>query len=124
MIKKSTGYIVGAIVGIGLLSLLNRTSQTELEEVVPVATSAAVLVVPTVVPVAEPVVEEEIPGVREAYMEGCLGEDASRSYCRCTYNYMIRNLGVNKMYRMFMELDESDDTPDMMWDAVLYCLDE
>ena len=59
---------------------------------------------------------------RNEYNEGCIGEDASREYCDCTYTYLESQMGVEGILRLALEYAETEELSREMVDAYMHCV--
>jgi hypothetical protein len=68
---------------------------------------------------------EDIAQFRTNYIEGCIGADAGLSpYCECTYTYMEKELGVNKIVSIAKEYETTNEIPSDILPAVNACMKE
>lgn len=59
----------------------------------------------------------------ESYMEGCSSTNASYEYCRCTFDYLDRELTNKRFYEISVGfVDNPGVFPDEAVDAVQHCI--
>lgn len=63
--------------------------------------------------------------IRQGFMEGCNDDGASYAFCSCSFNYMERTYGRERMVRVFTEFYEAGDNaplPDETTGAIDACI--
>jgi len=66
--------------------------------------------------------------IRETYIKGCVDEGANRSYCACTYDYLLNDLGEEKFTEEVIDLYIYGEFSDLLLNsssnAVVECIDK
>ena len=70
--------------------------------------------------VNESVVGDTLPSeMKDAYMGGCMSEDANKGYCKCTLEYIDQNISNDEFYKISQRILEDDSyIPSVMYDAM------
>lgn len=65
---------------------------------------------------------------KSQYMQGCLSSEETMdgagayAYCECTYNRLKEKYSYSEMMELGNTIDTSDELPDAILEAALYCL--
>lgn len=62
---------------------------------------------------------EQEPTFKENFMIGCVGEDASYSYCECTYNDLKKTVGLDKMVSESLKYEVEETFSDEMYTEIM-----
>jgi len=119
-IIKKVFIIIGVV---ALITIAGFAFRAPMEKVRQEATPTAA---PTQIPTPKPVIgltRETSKVFEEAYMEGCLeGGEVSEGYCSCTFDYLLSELGTEKLLNMSVEYDRTGELTPEMYDAASACL--
>ena len=69
------------------------------------------------------VLDENEDVFKQEYMDSCISEDSPYAYCNCTYEELRKNYTLSEIVDMGLELDDTGDIPDAMFDAFAQCID-
>jgi len=119
MSDKKTAIIAGAVV-IGLGMFLFREQPQPEPQGYLLEKDQAKEVIETMV------ASEDEDYFESAYMEGCMeSEESSRSYCKCTYDYVLNTFGKDELIDFSLRLTDgsyTDNDLTVFTNAVNSCL--
>lgn len=59
---------------------------------------------------------------KQAFIEGCIEEDATYEYCNCAYEYLVDTHGEDRVIDISVEYAKTNVIPDELWGAVKHCM--
>jgi hypothetical protein len=64
-----------------------------------------------------------IETMKEGFIDGCISEDATYSYCSCSYDKLMDAWGVDKFVTVSIQYEETGELPDGTINLISQCLD-